>query len=417
MALPSQGGRVGARAGGGGGRRRKGGPGLIPVALLLVAAAGVAGYFLWPDGSPEDALATNTPEQSEPERSDPTPRDDIRRNEIGRQPNQQPDRPADRPVDRQTDRQPETQQASTQPTITIPPVATRPVETPRTTTPAQNPASSQPANQPANQPTSTRSSSSVRDALSRAETAVRSNDLLRARRLLSDVILSNGASETDRDRAREDAAMINEQLVFSPLVVPGDTIAMEYRIESGDTLSRIAANQGLAVDWRFIQRINNITNPSRIRLGQRLKLVRGPFHAIVHKDDFRLDIFQGPPDEMSRWTYIRSYDVGLGEYDGTPIGRFVVRDDSKLINPRWVNPRTGEVFEADDPMNPIGEHWLGLRGLGEAADVVGYGIHGTIDLGSIGQEASMGCVRLMPDDVALVYELLEEGVSVVEIRE
>jgi lipoprotein-anchoring transpeptidase ErfK/SrfK len=114
--------------------------------------------------------------------------------------------------------------------------------------------------------------------------------------------------------------------------------------------------------------------------------------------------------------YIRSFAVGVGENDSTPVGRFVVRPASKLINPVWRNPRTSEFFAADDPENPIGERWVGLEGTGEIAHVEGYGIHGTIEPESIGQDASMGCVRLGDDDVAVVYECLEESVSEVHIR-
>ena len=94
----------------------------------------------------------------------------------------------------------------------------------------------------------------------------------------------------------------------------------------------------------------------------------------------------------------------------------MVRDDSKLINPYWVNPRTGERFEADDPLNPIGERWIGIRGVGDSALLKGYGLHGTIDPASLAGQMSMGCVRLDSDDVALLYELLEERVSRVVIR-
>src|SRR5690606_25444057 len=116
-------------------------------------------------------------------------------------------------------------------------------------------------------------------------------------------------------------------------------------------------------------------------------------------------------------TYIRSFPVGLGEYDSTPVGAWVVRSNSKLINPAWANPRTGERFAADDPRNPIGEHWIGLDGIDDHTRLTdGYGIHGTVEPESIGRQASMGCIRMHADDVALVYELLLEGVSSVHIH-
>jgi lipoprotein-anchoring transpeptidase ErfK/SrfK len=74
---------------------------------------------------------------------------------------------------------------------------------------------------------------------------------------------------------------------------------------------------------------------------------------------------------------------------------------------------TGQRYEADDPANPIGEHWLGIEGVEDAnSALLGYGIHGTVDNDSIGHDRSLGCVRLLADDVALVWETLAEGSSV-----
>ena len=83
----------------------------------------------------------------------------------------------------------------------------------------------------------------------------------------------------------------------------------------------------------------------------------------------------------------------------------------------WVNPRTAELFSGDNPLNPIGERWLGLQGMDEhTKDLFGLGIHGTIEPKSIGTNASMGCVRMLEGDVEKVYEMLLEGISTVEIR-
>ncbi|MEL7483612.1 MAG: L,D-transpeptidase family protein, partial [Planctomycetota bacterium] len=240
--------------------------------------------------------------------------------------------------------------------------------------------------------------------------------LVDARDRLNEALKHPEATEQDKAMIRGDMAVLNEDLFFSPKVYEGDPLAFGYQIQSGDRLAAIAANRGLGVDWRLIQRINNISSPNRIRVGQNLKLVQGPMHAVVDKSDYRLDLYAGPPGAMDQWMYIRSFQVGLGENNSTPVGRFVVRPASKLINPVWRNPRTGEFYAADDPENPIGERWVGLEGTGEIANVEGYGIHGTIEPDSIGMDASMGCVRLGDEDVAVVYECLEESVSEVHIR-
>ena len=116
------------------------------------------------------------------------------------------------------------------------------------------------------------------------------------------------------------------------------------------------------------------------------------------------------------WVYIRSFPVGLGEKGTTPLGAFTLTERSKLINPHWANPRTGEKFDKDNPKNPIGERWMGLTGLDDKSKAYkSYGIHGTIEPDSIGREMSMGCVRMAAPDVELMYEMLMERVSVVKI--
>ena len=171
---------------------------------------------------------------------------------------------------------------------------------------------------------------------------------------------------------------------------------------------------GLNVDWRFIQRINHIKSASSIRPGQNIKLVTGPFHAKVDKATYRIDLYEGDGNEQ---VFVRSYRVGLGEFNSTPTGLFRVRQNSKLMNPTWINPRTREFFNADNPENPIGERWIGLEGIEErTSDLSGLGIHGTIAPESIGTQSSMGCVRMGSNDVAQVYEMLSEGVSTIEIK-
>jgi hypothetical protein len=279
--------------------------------------------------------------------------------------------------------------------------------------PAANPAA--PATQPASTPTTaipaSGSTADVAALIAQGEAKL-SSDPVQARAILSRAYAK--AAPGDQERLRDQLNKVNADLLFSPRVVAGDPLTEQYSVVSGDSIVKITKARGLAVDWRFIQRINK-ADPARLRIGQKLKLVRGPFHAVVHKGEYRMDVFQGPPDDPANWLFIRSFKVGLGEGNSTPPGTFVVRRSSKLVNPPWVNPRTGEKFGADDPKNPIGEHWLGLEGVGESTPLTGYGIHGTIDPDSIGKQRSMGCVRLDKEEIAMVYEMLEEQISVVKI--
>jgi len=258
---------------------------------------------------------------------------------------------------------------------------------------------------------------SVQSLIDEGESALARNALIDARDAFNRAFYASSSSPSDQDTLRGKLAAIAEKVTFSPVAYPDDRMASTYVIAGGDNLNRISREQGLQVDWRFIQRINQISDPRRIREGQKIKLLKGPFHVIVDKSDFRMDLFADATDSQGNRLLLKSMRVGLGEAGSTPLGAWVVRPQSKLVNPAWVNPRTGESFTADDPLNPIGERWVGIDGISESnRDKMGFGIHGTIDPDSIGKEMSMGCVRMDGPDIELVYELLVEGGTQIEIR-
>ncbi|MFT3687236.1 MAG: L,D-transpeptidase family protein [Phycisphaerales bacterium] len=265
----------------------------------------------------------------------------------------------------------------------------------------------------------------VRALMERANGLVQQGQPVEARKILNDALLSTATPGDAQSAIKAQMATINETLFFGPTAFKNDPLTDEHAVASGETLGKIVRKEGLPIDWRLLVRINKMPTENSLRVGQKLKVIRQPLHAVVHKNAYRMDIFAGPPGasgstgpegQEQGWTYIRSFPVGLGESNGTPEGSFVVRANSKLVNPKWVNPRTGEVFQPDDPKNPIGERWIGLEGVDENTKrFAGYGVHGTVDPDSIGQQKSMGCVRMGAADIEVVYELLMERVSTVKI--
>ena len=144
----------------------------------------------------------------------------------------------------------------------------------------------------------------------------------------------------------------------------------------------------------------------------KIKYVKGPFHAEISKSDFRMDLFL--EDDLKNLIYIRSFDIGLGSDDSTPEGMFVIQN--KVPNPGWTNPRTRKRYDRNDPNIPIGEYWLALKGTDEfTKDAKSYGMHGTNDPDSVGQQKSMGCIRMHAKDIKLVYHLLISSKSTVLI--
>ena len=205
---------------------------------------------------------------------------------------------------------------------------------------------------------------------------------------------------------RAELTRLSAETIFSQRIIRNDPLVTRYIIQPGDTLAKIASRHKISDD--LLADINNIQNKNLIRSGQTLKIVRGPFHAVVTKKAFRLDVYLGT-------TFVHQYPVGLGLDGSTPEGKWRVR--TKLVDPTYYPPRGGDIVAADDPQNPLGERWIALEGLsGEALRQQGYGIHGTIDPESIGRETSLGCIRLYNEDVHELYMYLVEKHSTVTIR-
>lgn len=114
------------------------------------------------------------------------------------------------------------------------------------------------------------------------------------------------------------------------------------------------------------------------------------------------------PDE----THVMSFPIGIGR-DGweTPLGPTSVA--LKRENPTWTpplsireeNPDLPEIVPAG-PDNPLGKYALSL---GKA----GYAIHGTNRPYGVGKRSSHGCIRLYPEDIAVLFQHVKVGTPVV----
>ena len=233
-------------------------------------------------------------------------------------------------------------------------------------------------------------------------------------------ILSNLLLRGDSALARENALLVrnrlasaNETLLFGRQMDAAEAtfgVLESYTIKPGNSLSVIAHKYRTRSG--IIQRINGITNPNRIRAGQEILVVRGPVHARVSKRDMRLDLFA--KNAQGGHVFLESWPVGLGENDSTLAGTYAVGE--MVENPGWTNPRTNKTWDRNDPDIPIGDHWINLTPAEEGLADTGIGIHGTNEPSSIGQMRSMGCVRLLNEDVSQVFGVLRTGHSQVIIE-
>jgi len=111
---------------------------------------------------------------------------------------------------------------------------------------------------------------------------------------------------------------------------------------------------------------------------------------------------------------VYTFPVGLGRFDWrTPIAKFKVR--GKTRDPAWVLPediyeehleRDGEaehMIPGGDPDNPLGLYRIDLT-------LPMYALHGTNVPWGVGMEVSHGCVRLYPEDIEQLFNLVKIGI-------
>ncbi|HET7753595.1 MAG TPA: L,D-transpeptidase family protein [Anaeromyxobacteraceae bacterium] len=113
---------------------------------------------------------------------------------------------------------------------------------------------------------------------------------------------------------------------------------------------------------------------------------------------------------------IASFPVGVGmEGWHTPLGTFTVV--GKTANPTWIPPASIRREDPElparvppGPDNPLGTHALRLS----SGSIM---IHGTDKPFGVGRKASHGCIRLYPEDIPRLFELVPVKTRVTIVRE
>lgn len=246
----------------------------------------------------------------------------------------------------------------------------------------------------------------IKALIQKAQQALSAGDALSARTHFA-AALAQEPDGPESDVLRDELSRLSAETILSSTTLADDPLVDRYVIKDGDSLVKIAAQ--FLVPAEALARINGIADKNRIRAGQTIKVVKGPFRAQVSKSKFRLDLYLED-------VLVKTYRVGLGADGSTPTGQW--RVGTKLVNPTYYPARGGDILSADDPANPLGERWIGLVGVsGEAQGQERYGIHGTIEPDSIGKNTSMGCIRLLNSEVEVLYDFLVEKHSTIVITD
>ncbi len=182
-----------------------------------------------------------------------------------------------------------------------------------------------------------------------------------------------------------------------------------YTIKKGETLIDISRRYNLAFPEVLL--INpSISDPwlpeegKLIRLPTRHLLPVGKREGIIiNKGDLRAYFFKN--------NTVQSFPIGIGRQDwDTPTGSAVVVGKKK--NPYWTVPKSILEEEPHWPkvVKPGPDNPLGTRAI--YLSIPGYLMHGTNKPWGVGMRVSHGCIRMYPEGIEKLYDLIENGEKV-----
>jgi hypothetical protein len=236
---------------------------------------------------------------------------------------------------------------------------------------------------------------------------------------LSRAYFSYQLRPTQQDRAREMLTELANKTLYSPVSYKSDPYTSYYVIQPGDMLARLDSPPNrLRVPTELIEEVNPRLNPRNLKPGTRIKLMQGIYHAIVHTKDYTMDLYLKTWDKPL--TFAGRVRVGIGKHDATPSGVFQVRSKEKQV--AWYPPPGSEFKKRiawGEPNYPLGRDglWIGLKGVQDENQAsTGYGLHGTDDPSSIGKAESLGCIRMLDEDITFTFHRLYLQWSTVHIR-
>jgi L,D-transpeptidase ErfK/SrfK len=136
---------------------------------------------------------------------------------------------------------------------------------------------------------------------------------------------------------------------------------------------------------------------------------------VINLPEHRLYYFA--PARDGEAAVVHTYPVAIGKMDwNTPLG--VTHVSSKVRNPTWTPPKSvrdehakrGDILPAVVPAGP--DNPLGTRAMRLAIPGGAYLIHGTNRPAGIGMQATHGCMRLYPEDIEELFELVPVNTKV-----
>jgi hypothetical protein len=158
-----------------------------------------------------------------------------------------------------------------------------------------------------------------------------------------------------------------------------------YVVQPQDTLQTVA--QQYRVPWQLLAKINGVQDPQRLTPGSKLKVLRGPFDAVVFLDRYELVL-------QLNGLYAGRFPIGIGRDWPRQPGTYMVKE--KSTRPAYYGPNG--IIEPGQPDNPLGKYWIGLDER--------VAIHGTNDMRNLRRADGQGAICLGDRDIEDVYDIL-----------
>ena len=201
----------------------------------------------------------------------------------------------------------------------------------------------------------------------------------------------------DWGEALDGLGRVNVELAFSTAQTPE---SKRYTVKRGDSISSIG--NALNTTQGLLMRANGLDANSTLTVNRQIKYTPKDFRIVIERSKCRLFL-------VDRDGPFKRYRAGLGQPGHeTNLGAYKIGNKQK--DPTWYKPGEGPI-PAGDPRNELGTRWMPLVPVQEGLPE-DLGIHGTISPMTIGKYSSRGCVRLLPEDVEELYDLVVRSTPV-----
>ncbi len=215
-----------------------------------------------------------------------------------------------------------------------------------------------------------------------------------------------GHPDLPKEQARQIVGLL-DRLAGTVIYSRQHYLEPAYFAKSGETIEQVARQH--KVPWQLLARINGLMPPGAsnndeatkdqpLPEGMELKVIRGPFDAVVNLEEQELTL-------LLQDRYAGRFPIGTGKDLSNIEGVYTVRD--KILDPAY-HGSGGVSFAHDDPKNPLGEAWIGLTDR--------IGIHGAGDPRDVGRNDNQGSICVGRRDIQDLYGILSVGSRVKVMR-